>query len=325
MPIASSDLKVYRSAEVSDLGSNGGVISTTQTTSGVAGNIFPNVTQAQRVAGLTQHRKVFFKNANPSELVLFNGFVYQDSNTPGDDKILWWPGTHTDLQSAITGSERKYGCGTLNALVTAGATTFTVNVEDGAADIIQAADVIRVTDKATPGGAGNEEFATVLSRVVTGNQVAVTLTVGLTYGYASASKVSTVYAAGDVKPTVSAGASSSVGGTLNVTGANMTLYNLSTDSRTVTLTFTSPTAYNLSGGLGAGTVAGGCAPINPATGTPYFTLNPTAFGGAFLSGDTFSFTTAPAAVPMWVRRVVPAASAVIGDNPSVFVLDGETA
>lgn len=326
MPITSSDLKVYRSAEVSDLSTNGGRISITQTVSGVAGNIFPNVTQAQRVAGLTQHRKVFFKNTHVDDLILYNGFFYQETNTPGDDKVLWWPASQTSLQSAITGSERKYGCGKLNSLVNSGATVLTVGVEDGAQDIFQTGDTIRVSDKATPSsGTGNEDFAVVLSRSILGNVVTINLVTGLTYGYAANAKVSTIYTVGDVKPTVTLDSSSSVGGTVDLTGVNMTLYNLSTDSRTVTLTFSSPTAFTLSGGLGAGTIAGGCAPINPATGTPYFTISPSAFTGAFLLSDVFSFTTTPAAFPVWVRRIVPGGSAVIGDNSNVFVLDGETA
>jgi hypothetical protein len=48
------------------------------------------------------------------------------------------------------------------------------------------------------------------------------------------------------------------------------------------------------------------------------------FGGTFLAGDLITFTTHPAAVPIWLRRDVPAGAANLTTNEAVIVLDGET-
>ncbi|SNU78699.1 hypothetical protein [Neisseria zoodegmatis] len=74
------------------------------------------------------------------------------------------------------------------------------------------------------------------------------------------------------------------------------------------LRFTSDTQYELYGerlGLIAkGDTLGDLAPLNPATGKPYFTLNRLAFGGGWASGNCVRFNTYGTPTPVWILRAV---------------------
>ncbi|TVM31757.1 hypothetical protein [Oceanidesulfovibrio marinus] len=75
------------------------------------------------------------------------------------------------------------------------------------------------------------------------------------------------------------------------------------------LAFTSATAFIVSGArigaVGVGSVAEDFAPLNPVTASPYFTIRAAAWSGVWASGDTITFTTHPAALPLWFKEVVP--------------------
>lgn len=47
-----------------------------------------------------------------------------------------------------------------------------------------------------------------------------------------------------------------------------------------------------------------CAPINPASGTPYFTLQALGFGGGWSAGNVIRFNTVGANYPVWIARTV---------------------
>ena len=113
--ITSPELKAFRAANQSDLTTNGGRMSATVMASGVVGALFPNVDESERTLGSTKYRKMFFKVDHAGPEALLSTRIYQDKNTVGDDKVCFFVGTQTNTQSSITGSERKYGCGTLDA------------------------------------------------------------------------------------------------------------------------------------------------------------------------------------------------------------------
>lgn len=74
------------------------------------------------------------------------------------------------------------------------------------------------------------------------------------------------------------------------------------------LKFTGSTAYNIIGEhlglIGTGSTAADCAPINPATGDPYFTLDHLGFGNGWSVGNTIRINTVGALPPIWVARVI---------------------
>lgn len=328
--ILSAELQVMRAANQSDLTTNGGRMSATVLSSGSVGACFPNAGAAERTAGSTKHRKVFFKVNHDGTETLLDARLWMDKYTEGDDKVTWFLGTQTDTQADITGNERKYGCGDLDATVIAGATSVTVAVELGLAGLFVNGDTVRISDKATPtSGTGNEEFVTISNVSQVGDIVSFDITPALANGYSDANtRVAAVYAVGDLKPTTASFTVTSAAGTYDNATYPLTLNDKSTIEQTWTLTFTSATAYNISGNTvgasGSGTVAGGAAPNNADFSLPYFTLAAAGFGGTYVAGDTISFITHPACVPIWLKRVIPAGAAAVASSTARLAMDGGT-
>lgn len=330
MPIVASELKMYRSLLVSDTaGSNGGRMSTNEVITGLSNNIMPDVPQAERIAGSTKYRKVFYRVTNAADLPLLSATIFMDKYTQGDDAVYFFPGTQTDLQSAITGSEVKYGAAKLDANRSAGATSLTVLLENPSIPIFTNGDKIRVSNKPTVDAAGDEDIVTISSvPSLVGSLLTFSFTPALTFSYLETNtRVSKVYTVGDVKPTYSSQSVTSALGTCNF--AQLALTNLGTIYDVWTVTFSSPTAYSVSGAnsgaVGTGNRSGDFAPLNPSSGVPFFTLPSAALGGTFAASDTIHFTTSPAAVPLWVRRDVPGGAAAIVGNSFSLCMEGETA
>lgn len=328
MPIADADLKFYRGSTVSDGASNGGRMSATQVVSGAAANLFAAVGQAERTAGSTKYRKLFAKVANDDDLTLYEGKVFIDQTTPGDDAITFLAGDQVNTQSDLTGSEKEYGAGFLAESVSDGAVEIEVLWESAAA-APEDGDLLRITDKADLSSAGNEEYVRIDGAVV-GSGVAFTIPLAapLQNGYsASSARVAGVYEAGDVEASAGHLEVTSTAGTFD--GDSLLLDNIGTVEQLWTLTFTSGTAFNIVGdtlgAVGSGNISGGASPNNPSFSKPYFVLQAAGFGGTFLSGDVIVFETHPASVALWVKRVVPAGADPIASNSAVVALQGETA
>lgn len=328
--ITSPELKAFRAANQSDLSTNGGRMSAYQIASGVVGALFPNVDDTERTAGSTKYRKAFFKVDHAGPEALLSTRIYQDKNTVGDDKVCFFVGTQTNAQSGITGSERKYGCGDLDSSTLANATALDVEVETGQTGLFQVGDLIRVTDKATIGGSGNEEFVTVATASQTGDIVSLTCTPPLGNAYSNANtRVASVYEAGDVVASFDTFSKSSALGDYNTTTHPLILNGKGAVEQLWTFTFATPTAYDITGNtlgaVGAGTVAGGASPNNPDSSTPYFLLEAAGFSGTFAPGDTITLATHPASVPLWIKRVVPAGAATTAASTAEIVMDGGSA
>ena len=131
MSITTAELKFYKSAAVNDTTSNGGVMSANAIADGVKNNVFPDVSQAERTAGITRYRKIFFKVASAENLALQNPRVFVEKHTPGEDRVLIFPGTQTDTQNDIA-TPNLYGAGQLKTDVSVGATSCVVITENGA-------------------------------------------------------------------------------------------------------------------------------------------------------------------------------------------------
>jgi hypothetical protein len=332
MPILGTELKMYRSALVSDTAaSNGGVSSANEVVSSVNNNIFPDVPQSERTAGSTKFRKVFYKNTNSADLALLNPRIFLDYYTQGDDAVYFLAGTPANLQSALVGTEKLYGAGKLDANVSAGALTISVLIENPAVQFFKDGDVIRISDRVDVTSAGQEEFAVIDGAPsLSGSVVTITLSAVLLNAYSAAlTRVSNVYApAATLAPSITNTGVATVGnGDINF--AAMSVGNLGTIYDQWTITFSSSTAYSVSGArtgaVGSGSTLSNMAPVNPASGTSYFLLPSSAFSGAWASGDTATFTTEPAEVPLFCKRVVPAGASAISGNRFVIAMDGETA
>jgi len=337
MSIQSSELVWRTSLEVSDAGTNGGAMSNVTSTSTVKNNIFPDISQAQRLAGVTQHRKMFIlvnnseTNGNDAGLDLITPRVFVETKTPGDDMVLFFAGTQTNIQSAITGAEQKYGAGLLNAPVSPAATTIVVNVEDwDAGAIFVAGMTIRISDKTSVDAVpGNAEYHVIDTGGVSVNvdQITLTLATPLAFGYSAGAKVASVYMPATVSASVNT-LNNTGSGTFNIAG--VTTDNTGTIYQQWRITFTSATAYNVEGLNGVGSVGSGnvgsdfLSATNPITGGKYFTLLSTQFGGTFTAADQITFYTEPAAIPIWYKRIVPAGASSLSANKIIVAVDGES-
>jgi hypothetical protein len=333
MTITPSEIKNMKSAVNNGTAANGGRMSTIQAVSGVADAYFPRASNAERVAGRTWYAKRFVKVENAANETLTNAGAYLDYPTPADDKILLLAGTQTNTQGDLTGSEAKYGAGFLDAAVDIGDLTLVVNVDAsaGADNIFRDGMRIRVSDKETPDAlAGNESILTISGApVVVGDQVTITVAApGFDIGYASGAKVSGILEIGDIKCTVTGFTVNSVAGTYDDETYPVVGNNIGCIEDTITLTFTSSTAFNITsaqrGALGSGSVVAGAAPTNSDFGVAFWTLQAEGFGGAFVAGNTITFATHPASFPYFLKQVIPPNCNSLANNGTRLVVFGET-
>lgn len=332
MSILATELIWRKSAEQSDAGTNGGRMTATAITSAVKNNLFPDIPQSERTAGVTRYRKAFIHVANDADLALIDPKVFILAPTAGDDFIGVFLGTQTDQQSGI-GAPQVYGAGNLNADVNVSDTTVDVLVEDWAAMPIFADGMkIRITNKQSVDDvSGTVEYHTIAAGGVSavGNVITLTLDgTSLAYAYsASNSFVSSCLEPGDVEassttPVVTGGGSYD-NGTYPVL-----LDSIGSIQQNWTGTFTSASAVTIVGdtvgSLGSFNISSDVAPDNPDFTKPYFTLDALGWSGT-QTGTEITFTTTPAAVPVWYKQIVPAGAASLSGNKVILGVDGESA
>lgn len=324
---------IWRKATVMnpDSPSNGGRMTATAIANNVKNNLWPDVPHSERVAGSTKNMKVFIHIANDEDRALIRPRVFVETATPGDDAVVIFPGTYTDTQSGIAPA-RVYGAGRLAVSVIGGATAVQVNTEGAALDYFKPGDLIRISNKATVDAvAGTVEYATIASGGVSysGNTATLTLTGALVNAYSNAdTKVASVYEPADI-----------VGGYENVGGAmGSGLFDPADGGLVVdsiggvydewTITFTSATAFtcagSATGSVGTGNTSSAFSPANASLSRPYFVLNTDAWGGSFAAGNTVTFRTIPAALPLWYRRIIPANAGSLSGNLVTVAIDGES-
>ena len=327
MTVSKSDLKQFRSVVVSNDASNGGRLSTVEVSSGLAANLFAPASTAEQAAGFSHYRKSFMANHGDSAAV--DARVFIENYTPGGDEMVFFAASQTDTQGGITGSEDLYGCGQLNADITAAATSLTVSVHDWAnLPVFRNATLLRISDKADIDGAGNTEFISVhASTAITaaGNVVTLPLATALAGNYTAAStRVAAVYEHGDIEALADAFVVTSTSGTYDGATYPLSLDNAGTVEQIWTLTFSDASNFSVSGdtlgSVGSGTIGSDFAPVNSDYATPYFTLAQLGFGGTWAAGETLVFTTHPSVIPLWALRDGPAGISAQASNNAVLAL-----
>lgn len=336
MPILDNEIIWRPAALMSDVtpAQNGGRMNFTQLVSGVKNNLFPDVSQAERTAGAVKWRKAFIHVNSAQDTALLNVRLFLDALTPAGDFVTFQIGTQTDTEDQIAG--RPYGIGTLYAPVVGGATQIQVacehNAEYATLQPFRIGDLVRVSDRPSTGGAGNEEWVTVSGVSYGANFATVDVSPALVNSYAIANTlVSSALELSSVAAGVTGMSVTSGGGSFDsATVGNLAAHNKGAVNENWTLTFTSATAFTVSGGaVGAlasqGSISADYAPLNPATGTPYFTIKAIGWGGAFQPNDTVTFATQPAALPVWYRRQVPAGTFSLANDYASLAIHGESA
>lgn len=336
MSIIASELVWRYSEEMSDAATNGGKMTSTSIPDATKNNIWPDVPQAERTSGSLKYRKVHIHVANDADLTLVQPYVFVETYTPGDDSVVIFAGTHTDLQSSITGSERLYGGGQLNADVTAGATSIDVALDVSSDEtasslaLIQSGDLIRISDKTDVNdAAGNEEYVTVSGAPsYVGSVATVTLSSALVNSYTAAStRVSSVYQPGDVSASYASFSVTSGSGTYDDATYPILVDHIGGVEANWTLEFTSSTAFDVKKDgttISSGNISSDTSPTNSDFSKPYWTLNYLGFGGTYTLGDTITFTTHPASIPLWYRRKVPPGAASLSGDKVIIGIDGQS-
>jgi hypothetical protein len=156
-----------------------------------------------------------------------------------------------------------------------------------------------------------------------GNTVTVSLADQVAYDYA----IDNTYAGGcltggDVIGSFSDWTETSTSGTYDEATYPVLLNNQGAVEDIWTITIGTGGAFTCAGAsegaVSSGTVGTDFSPINPDTGTAYFTLLGAGWNGTWDSSDTIVFTTHPAQRGLWIKEVVPAGTPA--DSYNLFVL-----
>jgi len=337
MPITAADLADLLPALISDTtpASNGGRPSATTTIGGVKNSLLPDITAAERAAGVDRWRKWFRTLDHADDLALDQPRLSIGSGTPGAGAILLYPGTWSDTQATRTG--RPYGYGTLVSNASAGATSLSVTTEAdwsawSAGDRpFQVGDEILIDARAdSMEDAGAHERLTIATVSYSGSALTLTLTTELGSGYSTGAHVSSIYAPATLATSVSSVAASG-GLDYDHDGHPITCPQVGAIYQAWTITLTSVATGALSitgdtlGSLGTGATGVDLSPVNPAGGT-YFTVPAAGWDlSTAADGDALTFTTTPAGVPLWYRHTVPAGAAVQSSDSVRLIMTGESA
>jgi hypothetical protein len=135
-------VKMKKSETINDSLANGGEMTGVDVLNNTGQNIFPNVTESDRTAGLTRHRKVFLKKEDG---VLDNGKFFIDKLSTSGDYFRLKAGTDTDVQSDATGYSNWAGAGEITEALTGGTSTTVVAMYDNP-DGANAGSVIALVD-----------------------------------------------------------------------------------------------------------------------------------------------------------------------------------
>jgi hypothetical protein len=316
------DIRYFYATTRAGDNTNGGRMSGSEVVSGLPGDFFVHVDSAARLGETVEIEKGFFKCHDDADGAGRNPKVFYDGDAAqGDDYCLFYPGTQRDTEAddPFTGAQ-GYAAGTLDAEITAGVSQSLTIVFKNAA---QAAlpfngGQLRVTSKARFNLAGNEQYLTVdQAPVVVDNKVTLHFAEALSYTFAAGVLVSMVYLPDDdVECTISD--TGSTGGAAGDFGA-IILDNIGTIEQDWVGTMSDATNYTLVGdtlgAVGSSLISAEFAPLNGDWAKPLLKIPAAFFDGLTLAGgDTFSFTTHPAATPVWEKHVNPADAAVTNSN-----------
>jgi len=159
-------------------------------------------------------------------------------------------------------------------------------------------------------------------QIETGGKGVLTLTRGLSHAYPLGSYVSSALVIGDMfarvgvffsQQTWTGMWSDSRIGSNTTAQYNDTVHPVEVTNRGAIqerwmIQFTSSTNFNVigeySGQVDSGSINSDCAPINPNTGTPYFTIRAVGWGLGWATGYVVRFNTVAANYPVWIARTI---------------------
>lgn len=91
--------------------------------------------------------------------------------------------------------------------------------------------------------------------------------------------------------------------------------------------FTSTTAFNVMGEhvgvIATGNTSTECAPLNPATGNPYFTIPALGWGSGWSVGNVLRFNTTGSIHPVWVVRTIQQGQETVSNDSFTLLIRGD--
>ena len=339
MSIVKSELIWRKSEDNTDTSSGGGYMTAIQSVDGVKNNIFPDVSQAERTAGVTgTYRKLHIHVANDADLTLYSPKIFVETITPGDDRVIIFPGTHIDTQATMTETQ-YYGAGVLKTTVVATDTEVVVTVENAVDDVFDDGMLFRISDKdSVDAETGNTEFIRLDAASAVswnGNDATLTFTTatpaGLENGYTAGAKISSVIEGSDIVGAYASLTETTAGdGTYDDTTYPVLLDHIASVYDHWTLSFSSATEFTIAG-TKVGAITGTwntSANANPGnsdySNKPYFILDYRGWTDTWANGDTLEFDTTPATLAIWYDRIIPAASDSLSGNKVIVGITGES-
>jgi hypothetical protein len=321
MSIAASDVIFYKAVNSNDTAANGGRVGTTQVADGSLNNLFPNVSSAERTAGLTRYRKMFLRNENVSDLAMYSGEIWISTRSLAGDHFQMKPGTDTDQQSDAEGYSNWAGTGLLGAAAGSGESSIEVTFDTTSG--VWAAVPIRIV-----GVSGELDTSVVGDPSWVGNTATLTISGELGYNFsATTTVVSTIVSLGTIQKSTDTWTESSTSGTYDETTYPLTAYNVGTVTDSWTLTFSDATNFTVvgsnTGSVGSGDINTDFQPDNGSS--YYFNLDKDGWGGTWVLGDTITFNTVHAGKSVWVKETVPAGVASYSNNTLELEWRGESA
>jgi hypothetical protein len=182
-----------------------------------------------------------------------------------------------------------------------------------------------------------EDMAVVREASINGE---ITFTRPMTHNYPLGSYVSSALIAGDLFARVPLvfdlstwnGTFSDTPGTAATATFNNTAYPITVTNRGAlterwAVQFTNSTAFNVIGEnvgvIATGNTSTDCAPINPSTGVPYFTIPALGWGSGWATGNVLRFNTIGAMFPVWVVRTVQQGPETVTDDSFTLLIRGD--
>lgn len=121
--------------------------------------------------------------------------------------------------------------------------------------------------------------------------------------------------------------SGSLSATFDAVTYPITVTNLGALTERWAIVFTNTTSFNVIGEhvgvIATGNTGTNCAPTNPATGAPYFTIPAAGWGLGWATGNVLRFNTVGAVVPVWVARTILQGPETVVDDDFTILVRGD--
>jgi hypothetical protein len=183
-----------------------------------------------------------------------------------------------------------------------------------------------------------EDMALVSDAQINGQ---ITLTKPLTHGYPLGSYISSAVLAGDMHARVPLSfdqntwsnvwsddlIGSAAGGTYDSINHPLQVTNQGALTERWACVFTNTTTFNVIGEhigqIATGNTGSACAPLNAATGMPYFTIESAGWGAGWVPGNVLRFNTVGAEFPVWAIRSILQSEPTVDSDAFTLLVRGD--